>query len=125
MVHIEPCCRVCLIHIARRYQQSQYGRWRMSYRRRFAQTECWTWYETVAFTVLIIVLIEVVRMVCTWYDMGTVYVPIVEGEVAVALDRNGTLASAAQLLSIEDVAAVISDVATRFIFFMKQSMYRT
>ena len=90
-----------------------------------SQTECCTWYETATFTVLIIVLIEVVRMVCTWYDMGTVYVPIVEGEVAVALDRNGTLASAAQLLSIEDVAAVISDVATRFIFFMKQSMYRT
>ena len=55
-------------------------------------------------------------MVYTWWDMGTVSVPIVEGEVAVALDRNGTLASAAQLLSIEDVAAVISDVATRFIF---------
>ena len=90
-----------------------------------SQTECCTWYETATFTVLIIVLIEVVRMVYTWYDMGTVYVPIVEGEVAVALDRNGTLASAAQLLSIEDVAAVISDVATRFIFFMKQSMYRT
>ena len=76
-----------------------------------SQTECCTLYETATFTVLIIVLIEVVRMVYTWYDMGTVYVPIVEGEVAVALDRNGTLASAAQLLSIEDVAAVISDVA--------------